>query len=283
MTHDVADSIVARPPPPIREVKTLDWMYGDGDLAESAVFAGGYCNFGYWDEIPAVISVPFRAAASSALYREVLAGLAAPGPALIEIGAGRGHGARLALAGDPTRHVTAVDASPQQIARLRHYQQDLIAAGVLETAVAPAEDLPFPAARFDGLYSVEALQHFQSPGQFAREASRILRPGGRLAVATFFLTDAAAQDAVQAMIPTIQKGITRMAPVSEFCTALDRSGFGDVRVRPIGDRVFPGFDAWLATIGAQAAEKDSWGRNWLRCFAAGLIDYAIVTAARRDA
>jgi ubiquinone/menaquinone biosynthesis C-methylase UbiE len=283
MTHDVADSVVARPPPPIREVKTLDWMYGDGDLAESAVFAGGYCNFGYWDDIPAVISVPFRAAASSALYREVLAALAAAGPALIEIGAGRGHGARLALAEDPSRHVTAVDQSPQQIARLLHYQRDLIAAGVLETTIAPAEDLPFPAARFDALYSIEALQHFQSPGQFAREASRILRPGGRLAVATFFLQDPAALAAVQAMIPTIRQVITRMTPVSEFCAALEQSGFGEVAVRPIGDRVFPGFDAWLATIGDKAGEKDSWGRNWLRCFTAGLIDYAIVTATRHDA
>ena len=49
-------------------------MYGEGDLAETELFKGGYCNFGFWDSIPSVISPEFRAETSTALYREVLTG-----------------------------------------------------------------------------------------------------------------------------------------------------------------------------------------------------------------
>jgi SAM-dependent methyltransferase len=45
-----------------------------------------------------------------------------------------------------------------------------------------AEQLPFPAASFDGVYCVNAIHHFDRPRAFIAEACRILRPGGRLAV-----------------------------------------------------------------------------------------------------
>ena len=56
----------------VREVRTLEWMYGEGDLAESEVFKGGFCNFGYWDSLPASASHQARAQASEALYRKLL-------------------------------------------------------------------------------------------------------------------------------------------------------------------------------------------------------------------
>lgn len=45
-----------------------------------------------------------------------------------------------------------------------------------------AGSLPFPAASFDLVYCVNAIHHFGRPRLFVREARRLLRPGGRLAV-----------------------------------------------------------------------------------------------------
>jgi ubiquinone/menaquinone biosynthesis C-methylase UbiE len=45
-----------------------------------------------------------------------------------------------------------------------------------------AEMLPFPDGCFDLVYCVNALHHFNQPKQFIRQASRLLRPGGQLAV-----------------------------------------------------------------------------------------------------
>jgi SAM-dependent methyltransferase len=45
-----------------------------------------------------------------------------------------------------------------------------------------AEALPFPAGSFDRVYCVNAIHHFQGQNEFIRQARRVLRPGGALAV-----------------------------------------------------------------------------------------------------
>ena len=40
--------------------------------------------------------------------------------------------------------------------------------------------LPFPEDTFDAVLSTQTLEHLSEPGRFLREASRVLRPGGRL-------------------------------------------------------------------------------------------------------
>lgn len=45
-----------------------------------------------------------------------------------------------------------------------------------------AESLPFPNNAFDKVVSISCLEHFADPLQGLREMSRILKPGGRLAI-----------------------------------------------------------------------------------------------------
>lgn len=44
--------------------------------------------------------------------------------------------------------------------------------------------LPFEEAEFDALACIEGIEHIENPHLLAREASRILKPGGRLYVST---------------------------------------------------------------------------------------------------
>lgn len=49
--------------------------------------------------------------------------------------------------------------------------------------VGEAEALPFPDATFDNLFSLGALNHVNNPGQALKEMSRVVKPGGTIAVA----------------------------------------------------------------------------------------------------
>lgn len=67
--------------------------------------------------------------------------------------------------------VTGLDVSPQAI---------IGAPDTLRTVVAPAEQLPFAAAAFDVVLFIVSLQFIENYRQALSEASRVLRPGGRM-------------------------------------------------------------------------------------------------------
>jgi SAM-dependent methyltransferase len=73
--------------------------------------------------------------------------------------------------------VTGVDLSPASIEKARRrcemagYQPDL--------RVADAEQLPFPDGSFDIVYSYGVMHHSPNTPQCAREAWRVLKPGGQ--------------------------------------------------------------------------------------------------------
>lgn len=50
-----------------------------------------------------------------------------------------------------------------------------------------AEDLPFADSSFDAVFSFAVLEHVKLPFQVANEMTRVLRPGGKLAVCAAFL------------------------------------------------------------------------------------------------
>jgi len=44
--------------------------------------------------------------------------------------------------------------------------------------------LPFPDAIFDGVVTLQVIEHLQRPREFVSECARVLKPGGRLVLAT---------------------------------------------------------------------------------------------------
>lgn len=56
----------------------------------------------------------------------------------------------------------------------------------VEFVLSPAEDLDLPDGGFDAVVSAFGMPHFANHGAFASEAARVLRPGGRLAFASWY-------------------------------------------------------------------------------------------------
>lgn len=104
-----------------------------------------------------------------------------PAERVLDLGAGIGGPARI-LAERYDAHVVAVEPT----ARFRHLAEALNAATRTAAAVrvvaADGSDLPFEDGSFDVFWTQAVLQNVADPGALAREAHRVLVPGGRWAL-----------------------------------------------------------------------------------------------------
>lgn len=103
------------------------------------------------------------------------------GSKVLDVGCGIGGSARI-LARDYGLDVLGVSISPLQIARARELTPAHLA-DHCRFAVMDAMALELPSESFDAVWSVEACPHMPDKQGYADELLRILRPGGRLAVA----------------------------------------------------------------------------------------------------
>jgi ubiquinone/menaquinone biosynthesis C-methylase UbiE len=112
----------------------------------------------------------------------VLARLGARGERCVEIGTGRrGLGARLAVTRFGAEQVRAFDLFPSTVARARRRTADL--GGAVSVQVCDATCLPVASGSVDLVVDLHALHHIEDWRAAVRECARMLRPGGRLALA----------------------------------------------------------------------------------------------------
>ncbi|MGW3072028.1 MULTISPECIES: class I SAM-dependent methyltransferase [unclassified Kitasatospora] len=265
-----------RIPPTVRRT------YGTDDLAQAASFAGGFINFGYWEGIDLAAPTPEdRVRSQEQLYRRVLREFPEPRERLrlAEVGCGRGLGSALALREFRFAAVTGVDIHPDQIERARAVNARALATypDRLAYTLGAADELPFSDGHLNGVYSVEAAQHFRELNGFARESARVLRSGGRLVVTTFFTAPGPdAAERLKIMLASFADGLDIPHPLHGFTADLTRHGFTDITTESIGTHVWPGLDRYL-TDTVPAAH---WSRHFLTAWRDNLLDYHIVTATR---
>ncbi|MGW4802708.1 class I SAM-dependent methyltransferase [Kitasatospora sp. NPDC004272] len=256
--------------------------YGPDDVSRTPFFAGGFINFGHWQDID--LGRPLDGAArirsQENLYRCVLDAALPPGapvPRVLEVGCGIGMGCALALR-EYGAALTGMDIHPEQLRRARTAHAELLAAEPerLRFVHGTAEQLPFGEGEFDAVVSVEAAQHFPELTPFAAETARVLRPGGRVAVATFFAVDdvPGRRARLAELLPEFPAGLDHAHPVRALTDAFAAAGLTEVRATSIGPHVWSGWDAWVSKFWA----PETWPRNFLRAYREGYYDYYLVTA-----
>ncbi|WP_040615125.1 class I SAM-dependent methyltransferase [Rickettsiella grylli] len=86
------------------------------------------------------------------------------------------------------KRIVGLDAVYQQTERAKHRHADFLKLHPeIKFFTGLAEKIPFQNNSFSHLISIEAALHFSSMTDFFHEASRVLKPDGKLLVATFFL------------------------------------------------------------------------------------------------
>ena len=181
------DSILRRPPlqsltllsmallPTLGRVRTLYRALGcNNSLCESR----HYLNLGYWNHGAQSLD-------AAAEHLAVLVGNAAGIGArdfVLDVGCGFAEHDMLWSSRFSPRGVVGLNLSVDQLQAAAQLFPDRARAGIFLLA-ADAVRLPFADASFDAVLSVESAFHFRPRTAFLREAARVLRPGGRLALA----------------------------------------------------------------------------------------------------
>jgi ubiquinone/menaquinone biosynthesis C-methylase UbiE len=156
-----------------------------------------------------------------------------PGEAVLDLGSGGGFDCFLAArAVGHQGRVIGVDMTPEMVAKARR-NAEKAGAGRVEFRLGEIEHLPVADGTIDVIMSNCVINLSPEKEQVFREAWRVLKPGGRLAisdiVATAVLPEAVKND------PTLYAGcMAGAAAIDEIESVLARIGFEAIRITPKG-------------------------------------------------
>ena len=227
----------------LRHAAHFFWRWG-GDAAvpvyESLgpefplALAPGWLNLGLWEN---VWGDPAEAEAACVRLVETLAEAVPEGGDILDVANGLGSAEPVISRVARPRSLTALNITELQ---LRAGRGRLAAAGA-RPVLADAVRLPIASGSMDGIISVEAAFHFVPRLAFFREAHRVLRSGGVLAI-TDVPIERRPRTPAEAVAGLGQLRLwgVRLGAIDssrDIARAVERAGFEDVHMTLCGDRV----------------------------------------------
>jgi sterol 24-C-methyltransferase len=174
------------------------------------------------------------------------------GSHVLDAGSGTGRVA-VTLAGRPFSYrITGVDLVPVHVQAAQAFARRRLGHAAPEFVIGDYSALPFPAATFDAVYTMETLVHANPLSAALAEFYRVLKPGGRLVHFEYSIPshEQAAPEVARAFHMVVE--LTGMASLPAFGHGalprlLGAAGFEDVHVEDITARVWPSW-RWLHHI-----------------------------------
>jgi tocopherol O-methyltransferase len=139
-------------------------------------------HYGYWD-------------ASTKTFREALANInrilaekaaITAGTKVLDAGCGVG-GSSIWLAKNKQANVTGITVSKKQAARANTSAAAVNPGGTAVFDVQDYTNTPYHSESFDVVWAIESVCHAANKEDFIKEAYRLLKPGGQLIMADFFI------------------------------------------------------------------------------------------------
>jgi SAM-dependent methyltransferase len=151
-----------------------------------------------------------------------------PTETVLELGFGPGHALGALTARASRGKVLGIDHSAAMLAQAMRRNRRAIAEGRLQVRGGRFDALPWPAGCIDKVLAVNVVYFFRADGAELREARRVLRPGGRVAV---FAADSGAMARWKFAGPDTHRPVDRQELLRLFASG--GFGAGEVTVSPI--------------------------------------------------
>lgn len=162
-----------------------------------------------------------------------------PGERILDLGCGNGWATRLLARAAPGATAIGVDVSPAMIERAEALHSNTIRA---RYEVAAFEALPFGDARFERVFSMEAIYYAADLPRALAEIVRVLVPGGRVDM----ILDYYRESPHTASWTRAMKVQTHWLSTPEWIASLERAGLVDVQSDRVVDSRGPGSESDFA-------------------------------------
>jgi MPBQ/MSBQ methyltransferase len=203
----------------------------------------GFHNFGYWTP-----ETKNQREASENLVDRLLDFIPHKTGTILDVACGMGASTRHLMRLYEPREVTGINISAKQLESCRRNAPGCRFLNMSAT------DLKFADASFDNILCVEAVFHFDTRERFLREAYRVLKPGGYLALSDILLRPGFAAVLWQS-IPEANF----VPDVAEYRTLYERCGFENVQLVEARPQCWEAFRvqnlgyAWSKVLTGQAS------------------------------
>ena len=211
----------------------------------------GHFNTGYW-----VDGIDDQARACDRLVDEIASFLPENPRMVLDVGCGLGAGTRRLADRFLGSRVIGCNISPWQLAEAKLRGVDVVEMD--------AAEMPFDDSSVDAVVAMESAQHFETRERFLREAWRVLRRGGVIALSDMLFDDR--EPVGSWMLPAAN----HVPDVESYAKLLRKTGFGAVMARDVTSLTWVPHCAMMRTVSpehsAQIEELESSLSSYLFAF-----------------
>ena len=191
-----------------------------------------HIHHGYWVETDDLLIAQTKLVEKLAHFVEI-----PRGTHVLDIGCGTG-GADRWLAQNLGCSVLGISISPVEIKIATEKAQAAGLEKLLEFHVMDANQLDLPAASFDAVWVLETSEHLSGKKCFFEKCARVLKPGGRLALAMCLAAENPTPRQSRLLVTARKVLLTEpLATLSEYVTAVRAAAFEQIKTEEITSQV----------------------------------------------